>query len=391
MTVRTAARMDMPRGRLCVIFRTSAYSGKKGCDRMQAKASTFYLGGLSVGGYRGYFDEFVREFHTPVFIEGGFSSGAGKILSAAANAIRSEGRMPQHILCASGAKRPDAVACSELGLCFVNAAAPHAPRAVLPEAVERMLPLYDAYDARALWERRDELAALTESCGAARRRAARYVSAAASLMRESERSVSVCTDLEKARRLALALSRRYLPPQTGAGGEQIRLLSAVTSEGLCFLYDALDKIETLVVLEDEFGEASDRILRTLRDDALAKGHRVITCPCAIRPRRIEHLIFPQMSTAFVTANRYHADFPGNPRRIHCLRFSDKQGIRLRRTRLRFNRKMAQELLSQACSALQEAGEHQAEIDKIYAEAEIPERMENLCRRAKEIVAAASAL
>ena len=351
---------------------------------MLAKATSFFLGGLSCGGYRGYFDEFVREYKTPVLIEGGFSTGAGKLLRAAAREWERQGLAPHNILCSSGGERLDAVGCDALGLCFVNATSPHAPRAELPSAVERVLPLYDAYDAAVLGEQKETLAELRRFGADAVRRAGRYVTAAASLMRETEQAIAVCTDLDKARAFAGALSRRYLPMAGGPGARRIRLLSAVTGNGPCFLSDALCQAETLVILEDEYGAASDCILHVLADEALAKGHRVIACPCAVRPGHLDHLLLPELSCAFVTANRFHEEYSGNPRRIHCTRFSEKSGIRARKTRIRFNRKMAQELLSQASDALSEAGAYQAAVDDIYAQAELCDRMDALCRRAENL-------
>lgn len=352
---------------------------------MLAKATSFYLGGLSCGGYRGYFDEFVREYKTPVLIEGGFSTGAGKILQAAARELERRGLEAHEILCPSGAGRLDAVGCGAAGLCFVNATEPHAPRAQLPSAVERVLPLYDAYDDTVLGEQKETLSQLRRFGADAMRRAGRYVTAAASLMRETEQAVLVCTDLDKAKAFAGALSRRYLPATAKPAFRRIRLLSAVTAGGLSFLSEAACKAETLVILEDEYGAAADCILHALLDEAAAKGHAVIACPCAVRPGHLDHLLLPGLSTAFVTENRSHGDFAGNPRRIHCTRFSDKSGIRARRTRIRFNRKMAQDLMDQASAALGEACEFQTSMDAIYAQAELPGRMEALCRRAEELV------
>lgn len=356
---------------------------------MQARDCSFYLGGLSCGGYRGYFQEFADEFSVPVLIEGGFSSGAGKILEAVRQQLAQSGQCVETICCSAHAGKLDALGCK--GLCFVNATSPHAPKAVLPTAVEQVLSLYDAYDQNILVSKREELSAWTESGDRAFRRAARYLTAAAALIRENEQAVLTCTDLSKAEQLGRALAKRYLR-QGGANGRvHVRLLSAVTSGGICFLPDAISSVETLVVLEDEYGAAADRILHILQQHAAEHGLDIIACPCPVRPKHLEHLIFPQLSTAFVTANRYHSEYSGNPRRIHCTRFSEKSGLRARRARLRFNRKMAEELMAQVFGALTEAGEAQKAVDAVYSAAEIPEKMEKVCIRAKELASSGAGL
>ena len=235
-----------------------------------------------------------------------------------------------------------------------------------------------------LVSKREELTAWTEGGDRAFRRAARYLTAAASLLRENEQAVLTCTDLSKAEQLGRALAKRYLRENGANGRVHMRLLSAVTSDGIRFLPDVIRPIETLVVLEDEYGASADCILRVLQQHATERGLDIIACPCPVRPKHLEHLIFPQLSTAFVTANRYHSEYPGNPRRIHCTRFSEKSGLRVRRARLRFNRKMAEELMAQVFGALTEAGEAQKAVDAIYSAAEIPEQIEKLCLRAKEL-------
>ena len=66
-------------------------------------------------------------------------------------------------------------------------------------------------------------------------------------------------------------------------------------------------------------------------------------------------------------------------------------IEVRRARLRFNRKKAEELMAQVFGALTEAGEAQKAVDAVYSAAEIPEKMEKVCIRAKELASSGAGL
>ena len=88
-------------------------------------------------------------------------------------------------------------------------------------------------------------------------RATRYITAAGSLLQDSMRVALSCTDTAKARAFAGTLSRRYISSSGEAPHEEIRLLSALTLQGIIFYSNTIAKLaDTTVVLDDEYGAAS---------------------------------------------------------------------------------------------------------------------------------------
>ncbi len=84
--------------------------------------------------------------------------------------------------------------------------------------------------------------------------------------------------------------------------------------------------------------------------------------------KIEHLFVPALRLCFATGNSWHpVSLPGQ-RTIHCTRFCSREGLRLRRQRLRFNKKAAQELFAQAVCVLQEAKACHDGIEEFYKDA-----------------------
>ena len=120
----------------------------------------------------------------------------------------------------------------------------------------------------------------------------RYITAAGSLLQDSMRVALSCTDTAKARAFAGTLSRRYISSSGEAPHEEIRLLSALTLQGIIFYSNTIAKLaDTTVVLDDEYGAASRTLLYALREEALQKGHNIVTCYCSMSPyEKIERCV-----------------------------------------------------------------------------------------------------
>lgn len=247
---------------------------------------------------------------------------------------------------------------------------PHVLEPVYPVAFEDIVSLYRAVDRPKLQTHRNEIIGLFRQNKALVERATRYITAAGSLLQDSMRVALSCTDTAKARAFAGTLSRRYLPACGGTPHEEIRLLSALTLHGLIFYSDTIQKLaDTIVVLEDEYGAASRTLLYALREEALQKGHSIFTCYCSMSPyEKIEHLFIPALRLCFVTSNSHHpVQIPGQ-RTIHCTRFCNKEGLKLRRKRLHFNKRAVDELFAQASSIQKEAKECHDALEQYYIDA-----------------------
>ena len=107
--------------------------------------------------------------------------------------------------------------------------------------------------------------------------------------------------------------------------------------------------DTIVVLDDEYGAASRTLLYALREEALQKGHNIVTCYCSMSPyEKIEHLFIPALRLCFVTSNSYHP-----------IQFSGQRT---------FNKRAVDELFAQASSIQKEAKECHDALEQYYIDA-----------------------
>ena len=91
----------------------------------------------------------------------------------------------------------------------------------------------------------------------------------------------------------------------------------------------------------------DRFMEELRTQLLQRGFEIYTCICPLNPHdKIEHIFVPELRLGFVTANPFlPLEKALAPYRvIHFTRFTDMEALKKKKQRMRFNQRMAAELL-----------------------------------------------
>lgn len=339
---------------------------------MEKCKAEFFLGSISANGFAGYYKQAVKnaDCGTPILIKGGPGCGKSTILKRLAAHLEEKCAYVEYIHCAGDASSLDGVITSGGMFCAVDATEPHVIEPQYPQTVENIISLYDALDSDKLYENRAEIIKLFERERGWEERAKRYVTAAANIMQDTSRVAMCFTDLSKAKEFGETLAKKYITAVTGEARESIRLLSAVTPQGLVFYSKTIDALaENVIVLDDEFGLAGKTILSVIRQEALSKGHKIITCYCPLSPfDKIEHIFIPALSLAFVTANAFLKIENKDARIIHCTRFCNKEGITSRRKRIRFNKKASEELMQQGSEMLIEAQRAHSQLEAYYTAA-----------------------
>lgn len=329
----------------------------------------FLLGAVSPGGFTGYFDQVlaVKSGWRTLLIKAGPGCGKSTMMRRISDALVAAGETVELIHCSSDPDSLDGVICMGRKFCIVDATAPHTLEPRYPGASEEIVSLYDCLDRKKLHDAQSEVVELFTKCSTLQERAGRYITAAGSLLTDSMRIAAATANLPAAKAFAGHLALKYFPKNGNGGDEQLRLLSANTADGVLFYADTVKKLaNTVIVLQDEFGAVSKTMLRTLHDAALARGHNVITCYCPFAPwDKIEHLILPELSLAFVTGNYFLSQPFEGARTIHCRRFCSKEMLAGYRSRLRWNRRAAEELLLQASALQKEAKANHDLLEKHY--------------------------
>lgn len=328
----------------------------------------FFMGALSPAGFHGYFDTLDAQDALHLYLIKA-APGCGKSTLMRCVAQKASGTV-EYIHCSSDPDSLDGAILWSKNTALVDATSPHAMEPRFPCAKEDVVSLYHTLNSQTIGAHREEIIQLFHRCAGLQQQAVRHIAAAGELLEENRRTAQSFADLDRARLYARRLAARLLARKGPGASEQIRLLSAVTLKGIITFRETVSQLaNNILVFHDEAGAVSPVILRELRLAALARGYQVISCWCPLAPeQKLEHLFVPQLGLAFLTGNRWHSfDFSGQ-RTVHCARFMDRDAIHSCRQRMRFDRRVAAELLQQASSLQQDAKQNHDLLEHFYQDA-----------------------
>ncbi|MCI8600202.1 MAG: hypothetical protein HFE45_01225 [Oscillospiraceae bacterium] len=184
--------------------------------------------------------------------------------------------------------------------------------------------------------------------------ALRLLRAAVLLLRENNQKLADAMDPAKLSRTARHLFQKECGRGgRGSGREEKRFLTALTGSGFitCEKTPAL-LADRAILIDDPFGDAAAQLLGVVREELLAAGQGFISCWSPLEPDKLAHLILPDRSLCFLSVSSPipAPKFPANNRAVHYTRFVSLSRLEACRQKIRFTRRMADELLREAAEA-----------------------------------------
>lgn len=333
----------------------------------------YFLGANSPQGFVSRFDQLGnadRGWRCFV-IKGGPGSGKSTLMKKVAAAVANSEPEMELIHCSADSDSLDGVILPGRKISIADGTPPHTIEPKFPGAYEVTVPVFGCWDDSRLWQNREEIRNTAKKIGGAYEYCVRFLTAAGSLLGDSYRMALEVTDKTKIGRYAEAFVQRELgKPKEYAPEEQVRFLSAITGAGpVLFAETAKALARRIIFVEDEWGAAGRLLLSAVRSHALKAGFRVVSCYCPLAPfDKLEHLFVPEAGVGLMTANRFHNIELVPVRTIHARRFCDMENLKLRRKRISFNTRAAEQMLDRAAGLMQEAKLLHTRLEEIYMEA-----------------------
>ena len=266
--------------------------------------------------------------------------------------------------------------------------APHVIEPQCPGVVDRYIDLSGFYDRAGLQPLKQNILDATAEYKGHYKRVYRCLGAAGELRRDMNELLAPAPVRQKlARRAAGIIGRELKKPGSGSGEAEQRFLSAVTHKGLVTLWETVEaQAGRVYELADAYGLAHD-LLNPILTAALAAGHRSIACPDPMAPDRLAHLIFPDLSLAFVTSTP-EQPWPHHAyRRLRLDAMVDGDTYRAAKPRLRFTKRVASALLDEGVAGLGQAKAAHDRLERLYNPyVDFGKVMERADRAADEILA-----
>ena len=328
----------------------------------------FYLGANSPGGFFSLYDQLIDPAGAEevLILKGGAGCGKSTLMKAVAAQAEERGLQVEYIPCSGDPDSLDAIVLPERRAAIVDGTAPHVVEPACPGAVERYVNLGDCYDHKGLKPRRGELQEAMKGYKGCYARAYRCLDAAAEIAADLRALVVTPAVEAKIARRAKGILSREVRRGGGEGGRvRQRFLSAVTHKGPLVEFGTVERLcRRVYELSDTYG-LSHLMLTHLLSGAAAAGHDVIACPSPMAPDRLEHVLVPGLSLAFVTSSPALPYEKPPYRRIRMDAMADPEAVRRNKARLRFSRKVSAALVEEAVDSLAQAKAMHDNLEAIY--------------------------
>ena len=327
-----------------------------------------FLGGNTPSGFYSLYHQLSdpEQFRAVYIIKSGPGSGKSSLMRRVGRHAEAAGLETEEVLCSGDPDSLDALILPQLGAAIVDGTSPHVLEPKCPGVIDRYIDLSGFYNREGLQPlKQNVLDAFAEYQGHYKR-VYRCLGAAGELRRDMNELLATTAVQQKlAKRAAGIIGRELKKPGNCGTPPQQRFISAVTHKGAVALWDTVDaQAGRVYELADTYGLAH-HLLNPILTAALAAGHRAVACPDPMAPDRLAHLIFPDLSLAFVTST------PEQPwphrayRRLRLDAMVDAEAYRAAKPRLRFTRRVAAALLDEGVAGLAQAKAAHDKLEQLY--------------------------
>jgi len=333
---------------------------------------SYFLGSSGKNGFFSCFDQLTPkiEGQYTYIIKGGPGTGKSSMMKKIADEIEGRDIECERIFCSSDPNSLDALIFPSLRVSVCDGTAPHTLDPVYPGATGEIINLGDCWDKKTVYSEKEKIIELTDKNKECHRRSRKFIESAFSIFSDGERIYADALDESHLMRYAGRVANRFFKKPSGKIGlEKIRLLEAITPEGFIFLDETVSEMcDRVIVFEDDFGVAAQKLVEELRTYALACGFSVISSPYIGVSGRIKHIIIKELSLAFLTKDKLCSFKNIESKNVPLRRFYNSENIRNHKARLSFSKKAANELMDEAVVALKSAKEIHDELEACYIKA-----------------------
>ena len=328
----------------------------------------YFFGTNSAEGFFAFREEYLppAERRRVCILKGGPGTGKSGLMKKVAALGEAAGFTCEYYHCASDPESLDGIVFPEKGTAVVDGTSPHVIEAGCAGAVEDYISFSPYWDSEGIAARRAEIEAETGAMRQEFTAAYRYLNAAAELAANILDTSLTAVTREQLHRRGRALARRYIPAEKKTGGRVVRrFLGGITPAGRVFFGDTVSALcDRVVVLEDRLGLAPF-VLAPVQTAAKAAGLTVIAGHCPLNPKKLEHILLPELGVGFVTATPDHPFGGTGVRGIRTDHIPDRELLAPVLPRLREDERRAEHLTNSACAALARAKARHDRLEACY--------------------------
>ena len=264
-----------------------------------------FAGVPTPSGFVDFFDDIMPACRATqrFFLKGASGSGKSTFMKKVAGAFEHDCHR-EFFHCANDAQSLDALAIPALGLCIMDATAPHSRDPQIPAATDHIIDFARFLDKSKVAPHKETIENLTREKKILYGRAMGYLAAAQQIRAAEAAAAENALNQKPLMELANTWLEK-LEKNGGSGNANANrklFLSAITPEGPISFADDFFADCHVCGLLSETDAAASRFLAHMAHGGGARGMCIQSFHCPINPEKIEHLHFLHTNTAFVTTN-----------------------------------------------------------------------------------------
>lgn len=268
-------------------------------------AFKYYLGSNTEQGFKSYFYEILKEEAdaTLYVIKGGPGSGKSSLMKKLKDKFLQDGDIVETFSCSSDAYSLDGVVSLNKKIAAIDGTSPHIIEPKYPGAYEIIINTAEGFDIKMLKENFADIKRLQNEIQAHHDKATEYIKEAAVIRKESQKTAEkyLNKDLIFTMAQMLPIKNRFKKK----GDKKTRLLSAVSVGETRFMNETVSSFGLIYAIKDQYGAAADLLIKSIEKIAEEEKESRILCPCAIMPKKLEHIAFYDADMIFITENSFH--------------------------------------------------------------------------------------
>ena len=250
-----------------------------------------------------------REANKIICIKGGPGTGKSTFMKKIADSFKDTEDI-DYLHCSADEGSLDGILLKNKKIALIDGTSPHIIDPVTPGAVDKIINLGEYWNEDAIAINKEEIIDLNEETSKWYRIAYNYLNAAKSVYRSLEEIYNNAVESSEVYRIAADVivdiysnkAISFVP-----GKRKKFFASAITGNGnVNFLNSLLKNMRKIYLINSPVGFSNNSFMEIITEGAIYRGLDIEEFYCSICPEeKIEHLLIPELATAFITLNEYH--------------------------------------------------------------------------------------
>jgi hypothetical protein len=272
-----------------------------------------YPGNNTPEGFFSYYQYILgqKEAGKIICIKGGPAAGKSTFLKKIGESMLQEGHDIDFLHCAYDTALIDGIIMRNKKIALISGTSLSVSEPVSPGSVDSVIHLEDYWDDEGIVKNQETLNGANDNIRAITGRAYNYLSAAGKMYDNLSSIYDSALNYEELYRISAKvigdeLAHREIRPKQG----DIRkyFASAITPEGFeHYITTLANECNKVYLIHAPVGVSSEKMLNVFMEGAVYRGFEAEGYYCSMKPStKLEHLLIPELSLAFITSNKYHS-------------------------------------------------------------------------------------